>query len=46
VIFFGYISICSVGQVKGLGNITKIPTSGYTDPTTYEGNNALSCDVM
>jgi hypothetical protein len=44
------ISICGVGEVKGLGNITKIPTSGYTNPTAsgfypLNINNTLSCDV-
>ena len=26
-------SICNVGVMKGLGNITRIPTSGYTAPS-------------
>ena len=39
-----FISICSVGKINGLGAITKIQTSGYTNPT--EGSNGtLSCDV-
>lgn len=39
------ISICNVGQVKGLGSITTIPVLGYTNPTAYGTNKSMSCDV-
>jgi len=43
-IYHYFISICSVGKINGLGAITKIQTSGYTNPTT-DSNGTLSCDA-
>ena len=36
------LSICDVGSVKGLGDITKIPISGYTSPSSE--NSAVACE--
>jgi hypothetical protein len=37
------VSICNLGTMSGLGNITKIPTSGFTIP---EGSNySVACEV-
>ena len=38
-----YISICNIGAVSGLGNITKIPTSGYTVPA--RNNWSIACET-
>ena len=33
---FDIDGICSVGEVKGLGNITKIPKTGFTNMVSYD----------
>ena len=43
--YYCLISICSVGQVNGLGSINRIPTSGYTSRISGDGDQTLSCDV-
>jgi hypothetical protein len=30
------VSICNLGAMSGLGNITKIPTSGFTTPSEFD----------
>ena len=41
-----HISICGVGKIAGLGNITKVPASGYTQPVEWGGSNkTLACEV-
>jgi hypothetical protein len=37
-----YISICNLGAMSGLGNITKIPTSGFTAPRSR--NTSVACE--
>jgi len=42
--YFGYyISICNVGSVAGLGSITKISTSGFTNPVGHK-NTEVACE--
>jgi len=36
------ISICNLGLMNGLGNITQIPTSGFTRPTNVNGS--VACE--
>jgi hypothetical protein len=36
------VSICNLGAMSGLGNITKIPTSGFTIPSS--GNSSVACE--
>ena len=41
-----YNSICNIGKINGLGEISKIPSSGFTQPVTYYGvNTSLACEV-
>jgi hypothetical protein len=37
------VSICNVGNITGLGNITKIPVSGFTIPTPSSTN--IACET-
>lgn len=37
------VSICNVGPMQGLGNITNIPQSGYTTPQS--SNKAVACEA-
>jgi hypothetical protein len=37
-----YVSICNLGAMSGLGNITKIPTSGFTAPSSL--NRSVACE--
>jgi hypothetical protein len=39
-----YVSICDLGVMKGLGNITSIPDAGFTVPTTST-NGTVACEV-
>jgi hypothetical protein len=41
------ISICPLGSMNGLGNITTIPSNGFTPPangTNYNYNKAVACE--
>jgi hypothetical protein len=38
------ISVCNLGTVAGLGNITEIPTSGFSNPT-FDTNTEVACEV-
>ena len=38
------ISICNIGKMNGLGNITKIPSSGFSQPISYTSN-TTACEV-
>ena len=38
----GKVSICNLGSINGLGNITQIPVSGFTAPARY--NYAVACE--
>ena len=38
-----YLSICNLGKVNGLGNITKIPSSGFSTPMNY--STGIACEV-
>jgi len=33
--YYNRVSICNMGVMSGLGNITKIPASGFTTPADY-----------
>ena len=37
-------SICNIGKMNGLGNITKIPSSGFSQPISYTSN-TTACEV-
>ncbi len=39
-----YISICNMGRMNGLGNITHIPTSGFSAPT-YNSSKEIACEA-
>jgi hypothetical protein len=41
---FASISICNLGAMSGLGNITKIPASGFTAPTS-SSNSSVACEA-
>ena len=38
------VSICNLGSMNGLGNITQIPASGFTVPVTY-GYYSVACET-
>jgi hypothetical protein len=38
-----YLSICNLGAMSGLGNITKIPTSGFTAPS--RSDSSVACEA-
>jgi hypothetical protein len=41
-----YVSICDLGEMKGLGNITSIPSTGYTTPTyAHRGDESVACEA-
>jgi hypothetical protein len=37
------VSICNLGDMKGLGNITSVPSTGFTVPGTF--NKSVACEA-
>jgi hypothetical protein len=40
--YYESVSICNLGVISGLGNITRIPTSGFTVPS--RSNSSIACE--
>ena len=41
--YWCYLSICNLGKINGLGNITKIPSSGFSTPMIASTD--IACEV-
>jgi hypothetical protein len=40
---YSFVSICNLGAMKGLGNITSIPSTGFTIPSSL--NSTVACEA-